>query len=51
MANRAVLLGDIIELSKSSDILAISDRAKIIRYVERAIEIASFKAKDRKSVV
>ena len=44
MANRAVLLGDIIELSKSSDILAISDRAKIIRYVERAIEIASFKA-------
>ena len=44
MANRVVLLGDVIQDCKSGDILGISDRAKIIRYVERAIEIAEFKA-------
>lgn len=44
MANKVVLLGDIIQDTKSGDILGISDRNKIIRYIERAIEIAEFKA-------
>ena len=43
MANKVVLLGDIIQDTKSGDILGISDRAKIIRYIERALEIAEFK--------
>ena len=42
-ANKVVLLGNIIKLSKSGDILGISDRAKIIEYIERAMEIAEFK--------
>lgn len=40
---KVVLLGDIINDTKSGDILGISDRAKIISYIERAIEIAEYK--------
>ena len=39
-----VTLGRIITASKSNDILGISDRAKIIDYVQRAIEIAAYRA-------
>ena len=39
-----VTLGRVIEASKSNDILGISDRTKIIDYIDRAIEIAAFKA-------
>lgn len=39
-----VTLGKIIEASKSSDLLGLSDRSKIIDYIERAIEIAAYKA-------
>lgn len=42
-ANKAVLLGDVITDCKSADILGISDRTKIIRYIERAIEIIEYK--------
>lgn len=42
--SKAITLGEIIAESKSADILAISDRSKIIRYVEQAIEIAEYKA-------
>ena len=39
-----VTLGKIIEASKSNDILGIADRHKIIDYINRAIEIAAFRA-------
>jgi hypothetical protein len=39
-----VTLGRIINASKSNDILGISDRAKIIDYIQRAIEIAAYRA-------
>jgi hypothetical protein len=38
-----VTLGKIIEASKSNDLLGITDRAKIIDYIARAIEIAEYK--------
>lgn len=34
-----VTVGRVVELSKSSDILGIQDRAKILTYIERAIEL------------
>lgn len=37
-------LGEIIEASKSRDVLGISDRAAIIDYVQRCIELATWKA-------
>lgn len=37
-------LGEIIEASKSRDVLGISDREVIIDYIQRAIELASWKA-------
>ena len=42
-ANKVVLLGDVIANCKSADILGISDRSKIINYIERAIEIVEYK--------
>lgn len=44
MANKVVLLKDVIEDTKTGDVLGINDRKKIISYIERAIEIAEFKA-------
>lgn len=37
-------LGEIIEASKSRDILGIEDRSSIIDYIQRAIELATWKA-------
>lgn len=42
-ANKVVLLGDVIADCKSGDILGISDRPKILRYIERALEIVEYK--------
>ena len=39
-----VTLGQVINASKSNDLLGISDRAKIIDYITRAIEIAAYRA-------
>lgn len=39
-----VTLGQVINASKSNDLLGISDRAKIIDYIQRAIEIAAYRA-------
>jgi hypothetical protein len=39
-----ITLGKIIEASKSNDLLGISDRTKIIDYINRAIEIAAYRA-------
>ena len=45
-----VTLGKIIEASKSNDILGISDRHKIIDYINRAVEIATYRANWNPSV-
>ena len=38
-----VTLGEIIEQSKSPGILGISDRAQILRYISRALDLTIFK--------